>query len=157
MRCNFYIALAFFAAQPAARADVVDVLWSSDGRFAHQSTVAPGKFAEVCGKLPVSASVRWEFDVSSPVDFNIHYHAGKDVVFPSKLSGVATANNILRARRARLLLDVEQQVGRTHLYEREAAARMTRAARTPELIIRGLTANPGAAGAWAVWQVNWRG
>ena len=50
-------------------------------------------------------------------------------------------------RRARLLLDVEQQVGRTHLDEREAAARMTRAARTPELIIRDSTANPGAAGA----------
>ena len=98
MRCNLYIALAFFAAQPAARANVVDVLWSSDGRFAHQSTVASGKFAEVCGKLPVGTSVRWEFDVSWPVDFNIDYHAGKDVVFPSKLSAVATANNILRAR-----------------------------------------------------------
>jgi len=98
MRCTFLIAMTLFAAQPAARADVVDVLWSSDGRFSHESTIAPGKFAEVCGKLPVSASVRWEFDASSPVDFNIHYHAGKDVVFPSKLSAVATANNTLRAR-----------------------------------------------------------
>ena len=98
MCCTFLIAMTLFAAQPAARADVVDVLWSSDGRFSHESTIAPGKFAEVCGKLPVSASVRWEFDASSPVDFNIHYHAGKDVVFPSKLSAVATANNTLRAR-----------------------------------------------------------
>ena len=98
MRCTFLIAMSLFAAHPAARADVVDVLWSRDGRFAHQSTVAPGKFAEVCGKLPVSSTVRWEFDASSPLDFNIHYHAGKDVVFPSKLSAVATANNTLRAR-----------------------------------------------------------
>ena len=93
---HFVLALALAAALPAARADVIDIKWSADGSFAHQSTVAPGKFAEVCGKLPASISVRWDFEASAPLDFNIHYHAGKDVVFPSKMAAMATANDTLQ-------------------------------------------------------------
>ena len=98
MRHNLFFFLALAAALPAARADVIDIKWSADGSFAHQSTVAPGKFAEVCGKLPAGAQVRWDFEASAPMDFNVHYHVGKDVVFPSKLAAVSTANGSLDAK-----------------------------------------------------------
>ncbi len=97
MRFALFIPLALMTALPVARADVVDIKWSGDGRFAHEGTVAAGRFAEVCGKLPAGTTVRWDFDASAPLDFNVHHHVGKEVVFPSKLSAVATAKDTLQA------------------------------------------------------------
>ena len=63
-----------------AASHIVDIAWAPDGRFAHKAQIAAGKFVEVCGKLAVGDGVRWSFDASAPVDFNIHYHVGKEVV-----------------------------------------------------------------------------
>ena len=90
------VAIVPLLAWPLARADVVDIKWSGDGHFAHEGAVAPGKFTEVCGKLPSGTSVLWNFESSAPVDFNVHYHVGKEVVFPSKLAAVATARGTLQ-------------------------------------------------------------
>jgi hypothetical protein len=91
-------ALLACAASNDARASshIVDVAWSADGRFAHTARVVPGKFVELCGKLDHGAAVRWTFDASAPVDFNIHYHVGKDVVFPAKLAQTAWATDVLQ-------------------------------------------------------------
>ena len=78
-----------------ARADVVDIAWDANGRFERSLTVAPTKFAEVCGKLPAGLKVRWDFESATPLDFNVHYHVGKAVVFPSKLTAVAAAKDVL--------------------------------------------------------------
>ena len=32
------------------------------------------------------------------MDFNVHYHAGKEVVFPTQLAAVATAKDTLDAK-----------------------------------------------------------
>ena len=80
-----------------AAAHIVAIAWDVGGRFSHTSTVPPGKFFEVCGKFEAGARVKWEFDATAPLDFNIHYHAGKDVVFPAKLSQVSTARDELVA------------------------------------------------------------
>lgn len=77
------------------RADVVDIAWDVNGRFERSLNVAPAKFAEVCGKLPAGLKVRWSFDTNAPLDFNVHYHVGKEVVFPSKLTAVAVAKGVL--------------------------------------------------------------
>ena len=77
------------------RADVVDIAWDVNGRFERSLKVAPAKFAEVCGKLPAGLKVRWSFDANAPLDFNVHYHVGKEVVFPSKLTAVAVAKGVL--------------------------------------------------------------
>ncbi len=79
----------------SARADVVDIAWDTNGRFERSLNVAPAKFAEVCGKLSAGQKVRWDFKSSTPLDFNVHYHVGKDVVFPSKLTAVAAAKDVL--------------------------------------------------------------
>lgn len=98
MRYPLFIAMPMPAGVPDARADVVDIQWSGDGRFTYQGAVAAGKFVEVCGKLPSGLNVRWDFEASTPVDFNVHYHEGKDVVFPSKLSAVASAKDTLNTK-----------------------------------------------------------
>lgn len=92
------IALSLAAIATSATADVVDIAWNASGRFEHKLSVAPGKFAEVCGKLPAGLKVNWAFEASAPLDFNVHYHVDKEVVFPSKLTGVAAAKDTLDTR-----------------------------------------------------------
>ena len=92
----FVLALAAMA--PSALADIVDIAWDADGRFGRSVSVAPGKFAEICGKLPAGLKVGWSFEASAPLDFNVHYHVGKDVVFPSKLTAVVTAKDTLATK-----------------------------------------------------------
>ena len=79
-------------------ADVVDIAWDAGGLFERKLSVAPGKFAELCGKLPAGAKIGWNFEASAPLDFNVHYHVGKEVVFPSKLTGVITAKDTLATK-----------------------------------------------------------
>ena len=77
---------------PAARAQLVEINWSG-GAFAHKASVAPKQFLEVCGKLKKGENIGWQFTGSAPTDFNIHYHAGKDVVYPAKRADVSTARD----------------------------------------------------------------
>lgn len=42
--------------------------------------------------------MRWDFDAGAPLDFNVHCHVDKEVVFPSKLSAVATARDTLTTK-----------------------------------------------------------
>ncbi len=81
-----------------ASADLIEVVWTASGRFERSVNVAPGKFAEVCDKLPAGAQVRWDFEASGRMDFNVHYHVGKEVVFPSKLAAVSNAKGSLDAK-----------------------------------------------------------
>ena len=92
------LVLALAATAPRALADIVDIAWDADGRFERSMTVAPGKFAELCGKLPAGLQVGWNFQATAPLDFNVHYHVGKEVVFPSKLTAVASAKDTLATK-----------------------------------------------------------
>ena len=83
-------------AGPAA-AEIVAPDWRADGSFEHSAELAPGKFLEVCGKLPKAAQVGWQFEASAAVDFNIHYHLGKAVVYPAKLAHSPGASGRLEA------------------------------------------------------------
>ena len=74
---------------------IVDIAWPPDGRFAHKAQIAAGKFVEVCGKLAVGEGVRWSFTSAAPVDFNIHYHVGKEAVFPAKQAQVSNGRDTL--------------------------------------------------------------
>ena len=92
------LALALSAASSGAMAEIIDVVWTAGGRYERTAPVAAGKFIEVCDKLPAGLKVRWKFEASAPLDFNIHYHVGKEVVFPSKLSALVTAQDTLDAK-----------------------------------------------------------
>lgn len=80
----------------AARAAIIDIAWNEQGRFERRVSVAPGKFAEVCGKLTRADSVAWRFDASGPLNFNIHYHEGKDVRYPERRDALAGASGRLQ-------------------------------------------------------------
>jgi hypothetical protein len=41
--------------------------------------------------------VRYRFRSTSPVDFNIHFHRGKDVFYPIRQTGVTEVNGTFRA------------------------------------------------------------
>jgi hypothetical protein len=86
--------LALAAAGPAS-AEIIDIAWSPEGRFQRSTAVAPGKFAEVCGPLRKGQSVEWSFESDAAMDFNIHYHQGKKVVYPAKQAGVAKSGGTL--------------------------------------------------------------
>ena len=90
------VALLLFAT--TARAEVVEIAWDVSGRFERVLDLAPAKFAEVCGRLTKGQSIAWSFKSGQPLNFNVHYHEGKNVVFPVKKD--RTAN-----------LDAELQVG----------------------------------------------
>lgn len=89
------LAAALAASPVAAKEHIVDIVWGADGAFRHAATVAPGKFVEVCGKFRAGEKVAWEFEAAEAVDFNIHYHAGKDTVFPVKLAQTSRARDTL--------------------------------------------------------------
>ncbi len=81
----------------ALRAEVVDIQWSSEDRFERRIDVAAGKVAEVCGNLPSGSKIRWQFDASAPLEFNIHYHVDKDVAYPVKPATMTRADDVLAA------------------------------------------------------------
>ena len=83
-------------AAPRAHAELVEIVWSHGGTFTQQKHVAAGKFVEVCGKLPAGLKVAWSFEASGPTDFNIHFHMGKEVMFPAKMSQVARGQDALQ-------------------------------------------------------------
>jgi len=83
------------ASQAFAASHIVEIAWSRDGAFAHGAIVEPGKFVELCGKLALGDVIRWEFAASVPVDFNIHYHVGKEAEFPAKAAGLTSADGVL--------------------------------------------------------------
>ncbi len=46
--------------------------------------LAPKKVHEECARMEAGESRRWHWKSDAPVDFNIHYHRGKEVFFPVK-------------------------------------------------------------------------
>jgi hypothetical protein len=96
---NFRTCMALAAATlcggALAASHIVDIAWAPDGRFTHQAQIAAGKFVEVCGKLSAGKGVRWSFTTGAPVDFNIHYHVGKEAVFPAKQAQIAVGRDTL--------------------------------------------------------------
>jgi hypothetical protein len=94
-RTHAWAAAALLAAAHPARADIVEIGWQPNGRMERAVAVAPGKFVELCGRLDNGQAVDWSFESDAPMDFNIHYHEGKQVIFPAKQDQVAHARGQL--------------------------------------------------------------
>lgn len=71
--------------------------YATPGEDAYSLKLAGKSFDERCLKLTAGEAVRYRFDASAPVDFNIHYHRGKDVFYPVKQTGVRRADGTFRA------------------------------------------------------------
>lgn len=93
LSCGALAAFALIADSP--RAQVEEIVWDGAGRYSKTLPVAPGKFAELCGKLDKGRSVAWSFKSDAPLDFNIHFHEGERVSFPAKHDGMKRAQGRL--------------------------------------------------------------
>lgn len=91
-----YSLVAALLVAPLAQAQVVDIAWDARGQFKRELHAAPGKFVELCGKLGKGAKVEWRFDADGLTNFNIHYHEGNSVEFPSKEDGARASQGTLR-------------------------------------------------------------
>lgn len=90
-----FAALGIVLVSFGAHAEVIDISWTPDGRFGFEALLDAGQFHEVCGDLAQGDTVQWEFQASVPVDFDIHYHQGEDVVYPVRQSGVSALSDSL--------------------------------------------------------------
>ena len=86
---------AVASASNLAQAELLDIAWNASGLYEKTSTVQPGKFLELCGGLTKGQAIDWSFDADRALDFNVHFHEGKDVVFPSKQDAVKQASGTL--------------------------------------------------------------
>jgi hypothetical protein len=83
---------------PPAHAAAIDIVWDAQGRYQRKDSVAPGKFVEVCAKLPRGQAVTWAFEADRALDFNVHYHVDKAVLFVTQLDAVARGGDTLRVQ-----------------------------------------------------------
>ena len=90
------IALTTIAtASSLAQAELLDIAWNASGHYEKTAIVQPEKFLELCGGLAKGQTIGWSFDADRALDFNVHFHEGKDVVFPEKQTAVAKASGTL--------------------------------------------------------------
>lgn len=71
---------------------------ASEGTGPYSLTLKGKSFDERCLKLAAGESIRYRFRSTAPVDFNIHFHRGADVVYPVKQSAVREADASFRAQ-----------------------------------------------------------
>ena len=86
---------AIASASNFAQAELLDITWNASGHYEKSAIVQPGKFLELCGGLAKGESISWSFDADRALDFNVHFHEGKDVVFPEKQTAVTKASGTL--------------------------------------------------------------
>ena len=91
-------ALAVLAVGQAAEAGLVEIEWDAAQHYEKRLSVAAGGVVELCGRLDEGARVEWQFEATAPTSFNVHYHQGKEVIFPAKEEGSARSAGTLDAR-----------------------------------------------------------
>jgi hypothetical protein len=82
------------------RAEVNTIAWQESGRFERTLVVAPGKLVEFCGALRPGQTVTWSFEADGAVNFNIHYHVGQEVRYPSRMDQVRQSQGVLAVESA---------------------------------------------------------
>ncbi len=89
------LSLFFLFVSLSAQAEQVDINWEADGRFGYEALLHGAAMTEICGPLDANGAVDWLMKSSTPVDFNVHYHQGEEVVYPTRQNGVSKLNDRL--------------------------------------------------------------
>lgn len=92
------VGLSVLALNATSRAELIDVKWNTEGKFDHTQSIVPGKFLEICENLAKGSTVMWQFKASGPLNFNVHFHQGKEVAFPEKEDSVSELRGTLVAQ-----------------------------------------------------------
>ena len=87
LRLAVALALAVFATTAAAADHPIRI------------AIAPGKVAEVCMPLVEGDTLRWRFNASAALDFNLHHHVDKEVLMPVDRKAVKADQAELRIDR----------------------------------------------------------
>lgn len=93
---NTVASLALLASALSAQAAISEIQWSEAGTHQQRLEIPAGKLAEVCGKLAKGQTVAWSFKSDAALNFNIHYHAGKQVFYPVQRTALSQADGELR-------------------------------------------------------------
>lgn len=80
-----FVLLVGIGAPSTSLASVRDIRFDQEKRHVMSETIAPGKALELCGEMQNGAHVGWRFDSDKALDFNIHFHVGKEVQYSNKL------------------------------------------------------------------------
>ncbi len=64
---------------------------------AFRLTIDAGKFDERCMKIESGRAIAYRFEASAPVEFNIHHHRGKHVLYPVKREATRRFASTFRA------------------------------------------------------------
>jgi len=75
----------------------VTALAADGGLGAFTIEVRGNSAAEHCLKIAAGQSIRYRFDASGVVDFNIHFHRGNEVVLPVERKSVKALDGVFRA------------------------------------------------------------
>ena len=81
----------------AAKEHIIEVSANDLRAYEQRISVPKGKFKEVCAALKTGDAFAWSFASSAPTDFNVHYHKGKETIFPAKTNGAREGSGTLRA------------------------------------------------------------
>jgi hypothetical protein len=73
---------------------------ASEGEGPFSLRIKPHGFDERCLRLEAGESIRYRFAASVPVDFNIHYHRGKDVFYPVRARAARSTDSVFEAGHA---------------------------------------------------------
>lgn len=87
--------LALLLNAPVADAQVASIVWDAAQNFERTFTVPPGQYEEVCGSLAPPQRVKWSYESTDSLDFNIHFHEGKQVTYPARRDEARTAGGSL--------------------------------------------------------------
>jgi hypothetical protein len=68
--------------------------------YAVRHEIPPGKIAEECRNLASDERVRYRFEASAAVPFNVHFHRGSTVEYPVKIEKTSDVASIFTASSA---------------------------------------------------------
>lgn len=60
-------------------------------------TIGAGKFDEHCLKVEAGRTIAYRFEADGAVDFNIHHHRGKEVLYPVRRAATKSADATFQA------------------------------------------------------------
>lgn len=59
-------------------------------------TIEAGKVHEECMKLEPAQRMTYSFQSKTPINFNVHYHVGKEVFYPVKKDSITTHKDVFK-------------------------------------------------------------
>ncbi len=91
-RCTAYIVMVVVAAASACA-------WVASATAAQsfEYVVGPGKVVEQCVHLDAGSEAKYAFTASGPLDFNIHFHMGRQVDYPVRVEAISSSEGIFKA------------------------------------------------------------